>query len=205
MLRVIALTGGIGSGKSTVSSILRSMGYCVYDADLFARDVLFYPEVQSKVKILFGDQVFGEPGILNRAYVRQQIFQNPALKIELESILHPAIANELKKKVDYFKSANSNQWIFYEAALILEKGNQKNYDACVLIKAEKEVKSIRLKSSRKMLQEDIDKIASSQMSDDEKSPLVDFVIDNSNDISALQNEIMSLIHFLSIKFKPSSF
>ena len=134
-MRTILITGGIGSGKSSVSKILANLGYCGFDADIFAREVLFYPEVESRIKSVFGSHVFLEKGILNRALVRKMIYDEPLLKKKLESILHPAIEEELKIKSQIVSQFAPNAWIFYEASLILEIGKKSNFDACIVVTA----------------------------------------------------------------------
>ena len=205
MIKIIAVTGGIGSGKSTVSNLLRNLGYCVYDADVFARQVLFYPEVQLKIENLFGAHVFVNEGILDRNLVRQMIYENPLLKKQLEDILHPAIADELKKKTQNLKDISLTQWVFYEASLIFENGKQKNFDACILVKTDKVTKLDRIKQSRSLKEDDIQKIIDTQMPDDEKAKLADYIIENSSHRKDLENSVFNLIRFLYQKFSPSSF
>ncbi|MES2614865.1 MAG: dephospho-CoA kinase [Bdellovibrionota bacterium] len=203
MVKLIAITGGIGSGKSTVSKILTSLGYCVFDADVFAREVLFYSEIESRIKSIFGSHVFIETGVLNRALIRKMIYEAPHLKKQLESILHPAIAEELKIKSQCLNKIASNAWVFYEASIILENGRKNHFDACVVVTAKQELKIKRLTHSRSLSEEDIHKIISTQMPDEEKITLADYVIENSGDFKNLEQNTFSLIKFLHAKFTPA--
>lgn len=204
-MKLIAITGGIGSGKSTVAKILQNLGYCVFDADIFSRDVLHDAEVESKVKSIFGEDVFLEKGVLNRDFVRQKIFEHPEMKKQLESILHPAIAELLNKKSTLLSSVCPDIWIFYEASLILENGKKNHFDACVVVTTKKELKISRLQQSRKLSNEQIHKIMSSQMPDEEKQKHADYSIENSGHFHELEQSVFQLIQFLNQRFKPSSF
>ncbi|BBH51679.1 dephospho-CoA kinase [Fluviispira sanaruensis] len=200
MHKLIAITGGIGSGKSTLAKKLALRGYCVWDADLFSREVLFFPQVQARIKTIFGDSVFIENGILDRELIRKQIFSSPKLKKSLEGILHPAIAELLKAKLTALKENAPSAWAFYEASLILELGRKANFDACVVVIAKENIKLKRLKLNRKLSETDARKIMQTQMPDDEKIKFADFVIDNSKDESDLEKLIDNLLIFLREKF-----
>lgn len=205
MAKVIAVTGGIGSGKSTVSKILTNLGYCVFDADIFAREVLFRPAVEARVKSVFGSHVFLEKGILNRELVRKMVYDNPALRKKLEDILHPAIAEELKIKSQMLSKLANNAWIFYEASLILEIGKKDHFDACVVVTTHHQAKLNRLSQSRNLSEEELNKIIASQMPDSEKIKHADYLIENSGSFTDLESHVYNLIRFLYNKFSPSSF
>ena len=205
MTKTIAITGGIGSGKSTVSKMIRNLGYCVFDADDFSRDVLFDPEVETKIKFLFGESIFLEKGKLDRIKVRERIYQDPSLKKGLESILHPAISEELNEKKSSLRKLSETAWIFYEASLILEIGKKNHFDACIVVVAENENRIKRLTQSRPLKEEDIQKIMSSQMPDHEKLKHADYVIENSGSIEDLEKKVFELMLFLYKKLSPSSF
>jgi dephospho-CoA kinase len=204
-MKLIALTGGIGSGKSTVASKLSQLGYCVFDADIFARDVLYYQDVENKIKSIFGDDIFLSKGQLNREAVGKMIYSNPLLKQKLENIMHPAIANEFKTKTDSIAKLAPDAWVFYEASLILELGKKEHFDACVVVKTHPTHKKDRLFRSRNMTHETFDKITSTQMPDEDKIKHADYIIENSGNLENLQLEIFNLIRFLYKKFTPSSF
>ncbi|KAB8030845.1 dephospho-CoA kinase [Fluviispira multicolorata] len=199
MHKLIAITGGIGSGKSTLAKSLAQRGYCVWDADIFSRDVLFFPQIQARIKSVFGDSVFLENGILDREFIRNQIFSSPKLKESLEGILHPAIAELLKSKVNAMKECAPSAWVFYEASLILELGRKSSFDACIVVIAEEKIKLNRLSLNRKLSEADALKIMNTQMPDAEKVKFADFVVDNSLTQDKLEKAIDQLINFLRAK------
>jgi dephospho-CoA kinase len=200
----IAITGGIGVGKSQLSKLLRDSGYCVWDADQFARDVLFFPHVQSAIENLFGKDIFLQPGILNRAKVREIVFSEPSLKSKLEKILHPEIAQLFNKRKEEIGALAENIWTFYEATLIFENNKESQFDACILVTADLEIRQQRLMQNRKMTPTLIQEIINSQMSEDEKKKRTSFVIDNSKDLNHLENQCELIIKKLKNHFKSHS-
>ena len=200
MSKKIAITGGIGSGKSFLAKILAQRGYCVWDADIFSREVLFFPEVQSRIKSIFGDSVFISNGILNRELVRNLIFENPKLKNSLEKILHPAMFDHFNSKVAIMNKVAPTSWIFYEASLILELGRKSFFDFCVVVIANENIKIKRLNEKRNLSEENSKKIMSTQMPDSEKITHADYIIDNSTTIENLEESASKLLNYLTKKF-----
>lgn len=200
MSRKIAITGGIGSGKSSLANILAHKGYCVWDADLFSREVLFFPEVQSRIKTIFGDSIFISNGILDRELVRNQIFTNPKLKKAFENILHPAMFEHFNSKFTMMNTIAPTAWIFYEASLILELNRKSYFDFCVVVVADESMKIDRLSGKRNLSQSDSKKIMSTQMLDSEKITHADYVIDNSTSLQNLEEAANKLILYLQEKF-----
>ena len=204
-MQKILITGGIGSGKSFLAKIIANLGYSVFDADILAREVLFYTKIEEQIKNLLGPNVFLKKGVLNRELVRKIIYDDPLLKKKLELILHPAIEKELQIKIDSISTHSQNAWIFYEASLILEAGKKNYFDVCVVITAKQEVKLSRLSHSRNLSKEDLNKIIASQMPDEEKIKHADFVIENSGSFKDLEDSAFKLIHFLYSRSSQPSF
>ena len=200
MSKKIAITGGIGSGKSSLAKILAQSGYCVWDADIFSREVLYFPEVQSRVKTIFGDSIFISDGVLDRELVRKQIFTNQKLKKALENILHPAMFEHFNSKFAVMNKIAPSAWIFYEASLVLELGRKSYFDFCVVVVADENIKMQRLSENRNLSQSDLKKIMLTQMSDSEKITHADYVIDNSNSLQNLEESANKLILYLREKF-----
>lgn len=201
MSKKIAITGGIGSGKSSLAKILAQRGYCVWDADIFSREVLFLPEVQSRIKTIFGDSAFISDGNLNREMIRNIIFENPKLKKDLEKILHPAMFDLFNSKMSIMNKVSPSSWIFYEASLILELGRKSFFDFCIVVIADENIKIKRLNEKRNISEEISKKIISSQMPDSEKITHADYVIDNSLSIQDLEESTNKLLNYLTHNFK----
>lgn len=197
MVKKIAITGGIGSGKTSVAKILQNLGYCIWDADIFARDVLFLPEVEQKLKNAFGAEIYTAPGQLDRAALRQRVFSQPEQRQILESILHPAIAQLFRTRVEKLEQLCPTMWVFYEAALIVEAKRVDAFDVCVLVTADENVRMKRLQENREISVPEIQKIIKSQMSDEEKKVHAHFIIDNSKDLPHLQQGVENLLDYLA--------
>ncbi|MGY3803172.1 dephospho-CoA kinase [Pigmentibacter ruber] len=199
MAKKIVITGGIGSGKSLLSKMLAKRGYCVWDADIISREVLFYPAVQARIKSIFGEEVFVSNGILNREFVRNLIFSDPKLKKLFEKIMHPAMNEHFNLKFQSINKLAPTAWVFYEASLILELNRKADFDFCIVVTAQEDIKLSRLKENRNLDEVAAKKIMASQMPDNEKISYADYVIDNSSSIENLEKNVEKLIHLLTLK------
>ncbi len=180
---LIGVTGGIGSGKSTVCKIFEVMGYLVYYADDRARWLMSHDAyLKGEIISLFGAEAYHEEG-LNRAFIGSKVFRDKTLMTQLNSKVHPVVAEDAKKWVD----ANSDQkLLFYEAALIFEIESYKRMDATILVTAPEKLRMQRvLTRDKHRTKEDVHGIIKTQMKDEEKVPLADYLIVNNEEKSIL--------------------
>lgn len=201
MIKKISITGGMGSGKSTVIQYLSQLGYCVWDADIFSASAIAQPHVEEQIKHIFGDHAYCSPGILNRAFVREQVFQHPDLKNKLEEIIHPVIEHMLSQRLNKMTEQGVSCWIFYEASLIFEKKRHDFFDANILVIADDEKRIKRVRKTKKLPIDLIHKIMAQQMPTAQKLKMADYVIKNSGTHSDLEKNVLKLIQFLKRKFK----
>jgi dephospho-CoA kinase len=204
MTKAIALTGGIGAGKSSVSLELKALGYVVEDADQLSREVLFLPEVAASVCQIFGADAFVSEGVLNRAKVRQEVFAAPEKRKALEAILHPAIAEAFRKKQMLLSTLSQSAWFFYEAALIFETNRAGDFDAVIVVHTPVEVRIRRLMELRGMAEKEARSVVAAQMSDEEKIARADFVIENTGNLAELSEKIHTLLDFLRARFSHAT-
>ncbi len=151
-MKVIGLTGGIGSGKTTVANFFKELGIPFYIADDKAKSLMnTSEEVKFKIIGLLGEKAYPD-GILDRKYVASQVF-NSAEKLEkLNSIIHPAVATDFEN----WKNSKNSPYLIYEAAILFEQGGHKKCDAVILVTAPYEERIKRLKSRDKSSEEDIE-------------------------------------------------
>lgn len=205
MVKRIALTGGIGSGKSTALALVRARGYVVFDADLLAREVVLLPEVRARIEAAFGEGLYTAAGDFDRAQARTLVFSSPEKRLQLEAITHPAIAQQLAKRRAELETLCSTAWIFYEASLIFETGRQKDFDAVVLVSATEATRMARLAQFRNMPASQAEAIMAAQWPEERKAALAHFVIDNSAGKPELEQNIANLIDALrTYLFLPNS-
>lgn len=200
----IAVTGGIGSGKSKVMLLLKSLGYATCDADILSRLVMANTGVQSQLRATFGEEIFSSADEIDRSALGKIVFNNAAFKKKLEDIVHPAIAFEFSKKLNSLQENFPGAWLFYEAALILEASRQADFDAVILISANEALRFNRLLKNRGMSFENAQQVMQSQMSDAEKRHLSDFEIDNSGNENSLFVKVEQLVEQLRDKFSSSN-
>ncbi|WP_420602038.1 dephospho-CoA kinase [Flagellimonas sp.] len=173
-MMIVGLTGGIGSGKSTIAQMFRDLGVQVYDSDMEAKKMMVdSPELKSSITKLIGKSAYRR-GKLNRAYIAKKVFKNPDLLGQLNAIVHPAVKS-------HFLNWSENQtspYVIQETALIFENGSQGQYDYILLITAPLELRLQRvMERDHSSRNEVVDRIEN-QMGDDEKLPLADFHIEN---------------------------
>lgn len=173
----IGITGGIGSGKSIVSRIIRTMGYPVYDSDTRAKELMeTNPEIREKLIEAFGEDSF-ENERINRKYLAQRIFQHPSDRETINGIVHPVVRADFS----HWALAQSSPFVFQESALLIETGGFRLLDATILVVAPLEERIRRVTERDNAPESAVRERIESQMSDSEKLPLADYVIDNSGE------------------------
>lgn len=173
--KIIGLTGGIGSGKTTIVNYIASKGIPVYIADDGGRKVMQKAEVIKEINALFKGTVLLENGQLNREKIAALVFENKGLLKGLNEIVHPAVAQDFNNFLD--QNCNA-QIIVKEAAILFESGSYKDCDATILITAPVETRIKRVMKRDGIDREAVLKRMKNQMSDEEKRELADFVIQN---------------------------
>lgn len=200
MVRRVGITGGIGSGKSTALKFFGSLGAVVLDADALAREVVHQPLVRKSIETLLGSDAYTPAGVFDRARVREIVFQNPSLRVGLESITHPAIAQLFSERTAFVASICPSAWVFYEASLLVETGRTKEFDAIVLVTAPQESRVKRLEARSGLTREAALKIMAAQSADEEKLAHATFVVQNDGSQEALENALWELWKSLREKF-----
>ena len=128
---VVGLTGGIGSGKSTVSRILQKKGYPLIDLDKISHEVIEYPEVIEKLVKAFGEDILDENGKISRRKLGAVVFGNKEKLREINSIMHPVILAEMRRQVRLLEKIN--KIVFVEIQLLFEVKWEKEFDVIMLI------------------------------------------------------------------------
>lgn len=188
MLRV-GLTGGIGSGKSTVCNIFSELGVPVIDADAISHKLVKKGKPALKyIKDVFGDKVFNGNGELDRNKMREIIFNDTKSRKQLENILHPLIYNEIERRL----SDLINPYCVICIPLLLETGSENKVDRILVIDIPEEMQVNRtvLRDNSNVI--DIKKIIDSQVSRKERLKAADDVIVNDGDLTDLKNKIHEL-------------
>ena len=188
---VIGLTGGIGTGKSTVSQILKEKNFPVIDLDVISHEVIKFPKVVEKIVENFGKEVleYNNTGnwIISREKLGRVIFGNREKRVILNSIMHPEILHIMREKI--LECKKENKIIFVEIQLLFEVQWEKEFDYILLVSAEKETQIKRILSRDNRSKEEALSIINSQMPLDEKKKISDYVIENDGNIQDLERKI----------------
>lgn len=172
----IGITGGIGSGKTTICRIFETIGIPVYYADIEAKRLMVTDkELINKIKSLLGDESYLQDGTLNRAYVASQVFGNAKLLEGLNALVHPAVHKDADRWHQQQKNA---PYTLKEAALIFESGNHLALDAVITVFADRETRIQRVLKRDQIDREAVAARIDAQLSDEEKVRMADFVITN---------------------------
>ena len=189
---VIGLTGGIGTGKSTVSQILKDRGFPVIDLDVISHEVIEFSSVVEKIVQNFGREVLDEDEAGNCTVSREKlgkiIFSDKKKRLALNSIMHPEILKVMHKKILECKS-EKNKIIFVEVQLLFEVQWEKEFDYILLVAAKRDMQVRRVLERDKRSEEEAWNIINSQMSLDEKREKSDFVIENDGNMDDLNKKV----------------
>jgi len=191
-MRVIGLTGGIASGKSTVARLLAKQGIPVIDADQLARDaVLPGTAALRQIAESFGEKVLDSAGALDRTILAEIVFADPGARKKLEAILHPAIKALAEKQLAELRQRGVPVAI-YMAPLLIEAGVTDRVDEIWVVYVDRETQLLRLIDRDGVSRESAEQRLAAQLSMDEKAAYGSIVIDNSGTPAMLEKRVMEL-------------
>ncbi|WP_127020814.1 dephospho-CoA kinase [Flagellimonas beolgyonensis] len=186
-MMLVGLTGGIGSGKSTVAQIFRDLGVPVYDSDKEAKSLMVNsPELKSAIIDLLGDNAYTGK-TLNRSYIAELVFKDVRLLQKLNKIVHPAVRQHFLK----WANEQSAPYVIQETALIFENGVQDNYSATILVTAPLEMRLKRVMERDGVGKQVVLERMKNQMDDNQKIDLAQFCIENI-DLEATKEKVRGL-------------
>jgi dephospho-CoA kinase len=186
---MVGLTGGIGSGKSTVAEMLVKRGAVVVDADLIARLVV-EPGTPALAKLVdrFGADILGPDGALDRPKLAEKAFVDDETKRELEAITHPAIAEEFLRQV---AAAPEGNIVVHDVPLLAESKRKFPYDAVIVVETPRDVRIDRL-VARGIPREDAERRMLLQASDEDRRSLATWVVDNGAGLDVLEQQVEAI-------------
>jgi dephospho-CoA kinase len=186
----IGLTGGIASGKSTVSKLLQKHGFVVIDADQLARDAVKKGSTGLAAIVgEFGGGVLHETGELNRKTLGECVFSSDVKRKKLESILHPIIRDLLHIRLKDLSLLSKPQTWFYEASLLYESRRDADFRQVWAVVCSRDDQVRRVIHRDKKERQEVEKILNAQMSNDEKRKRADVVIDTSESMELLEHKV----------------
>jgi dephospho-CoA kinase len=191
-LKIIGLTGGIGSGKTTVANMFSELGVPVYIADIEAKKLSNRSKViRRKLIQLLGPDSYKD-NTLNRAYVAKKIFNDEELLEKVNAIIHPKVASHFKR----WLKKQQGPYAIKEAAILFENGGYEQCDKTILVVAPLAERIRRLLARDKTTRTEIEARMSNQWSDDEKRKLADIIIENI-DLEETQKQVLAVHKNLS--------
>ncbi len=175
-MKVVGLTGGIGSGKSTIARLFAALGIAVYDSDTEAKKLInTSAEIKKRIVEVFGAEAYAE-GVYNRAYIADIVFRNPDKLAVLNSIVHPVLADDFNQWV----ALQTSPYVIKEAAILFESGSYKNCDFIITVTAPEALRISRCMSRDGSTEAQVRARMAQQWTDAQRIALSDTVIENIN-------------------------
>ncbi len=187
---LIGLTGGIGSGKTTVSKVFKSLGVPVYYADDRAKWLMANDEqLKGEIQEAFGAESYDDEGNLNRGYLAERVFPDQKQLSQLNALVHPAVGRDFAAWVNEHRA---QPYLLKEAALIFEAGSYKSLDKVIVVTSPKEerIKRVLLRDMQRS-REQVLAIIDKQLSENERKRRADYLIDNSGKVLVIP-QVMGL-------------
>jgi len=189
MLKV-GLTGGIASGKSTVSKIFASFGAKVLDSDEVAREVLLPGQpAWTRLRQAFGQEFFHPDGTVKRKQLRKLVFADPEKRSQLNAIVHPEVMKEINRKSEILSSSVQTGVLLVDVPLLLEVGVANRFDQVVVVYVSESIQINRLQQRDGISEEEAKQALKAQMALSKKVEQADYVIDNSGTLEETRSQV----------------
>lgn len=198
MTKIIGLTGGIGSGKTTIAHYLAQKGIPVYISDVEAKKVMQHPAVIDAIKKAFGATIY-DGDELNRVKLAEIVFNTPELLANLNSIVHPAVKLDFK---EWLARNKEHELVVYESAILFESGSYKDFDITIAVTAPVEIRVERVLTRDKTTKDQIIKRINAQWTDEQRVSKSDFSIENI-DLEKAKSQVDDILKILRIKQNES--
>lgn len=185
----IGITGGIGSGKTTVCEIIARLGARVYSADDIAKDLLNHDAlVRKQVSKRFGSHLYRADGTLDRKEMAKLIFSDERAREELETIVHPTTLSVIKQHIDVARMSGKDRLVVVEAALLFESKADEMFDYVIVVDSEESLQLSRVAERDGVTRQEVTQRMQAQMPAKEKAGHADFVIRNVGTLEALEKK-----------------
>lgn len=192
-MKIVGLTGGIGSGKTTISNVFASLGVPVFNADYEAKKFYGSTEVVEKAKNILGEEnILDEHGHLIRSKVASIIFKDEEKRKALNDFLHPLV----KKRFDEWASNQHYSYCIREAAILIESGSYKSCDKIIVVCCPIEIRIDRVMQRDGISKEEVEKRIQAQMKEEDRIKHADFVIVNDRKEEDIHLEVLNIHHQL---------
>ena len=187
---LVGLTGGVATGKSTVSAMFAALGCLIIDADRLAREVVEPGQpAHTQIVSAFGRGVLRPDGGIDRKALGAVVFADPAARARLESITHPAIRARVRARLAELTAAGFDGIVILDAPVMVESGDSRDVDRLVVVTADEPAQVARQQARDGLGADDARRRIRSQMPLDEKARLADYLIDNSGELAATEARV----------------
>ncbi|MFI5252461.1 MAG: dephospho-CoA kinase [Bacteroidota bacterium] len=194
----IGVTGGIGSGKSEVCAIFKSLGGIIYSSDAIAKEVMNTdPRLKKRITTLCGSSIYRQDGALDKKAMAKLIFTDDLLKVKINAIVHPVVIKYLDDVIQSAKISPKISLMFIESALIYDAGIQDLFDYIILVLSSEETSVNRVLKRDGISKSEVQARRSAQAPPEQHREKADFTIDNTGDLQSLKNNCEFLYSILT--------
>jgi dephospho-CoA kinase len=194
---IVGLTGGVASGKTVISQILREEGAYLIDADQIARDLVRpHTSTWNELRRVFGDGILDEDGSIHRKKLAAKVFSNPEQRNLLNQILHPRIKEEMDRRAKEIAQNDPAAIVVIDAALLVELGDYREMDRLIVVASTETQQIERLRNRNGMEEEEAQKVIASQMPLEEKLKVADFIIRNEGSLEETKKRVKEVFQEL---------
>ncbi|MRJ09972.1 dephospho-CoA kinase [Ornithobacterium rhinotracheale] len=191
-MKIIGITGGIGSGKSTVAKFIAEAGFPVYNSDQRAKDLYEEaPKIKQKLIEWYGEDIYTKNS-LNRKKLAEIIFSNEAELKRINALIHPAVAKDFKQ----WKNAQNSDFVFKEAAILFESGAYKDCDFVLNISSPTEKRIERAAKRDHTSAQNIEQRIEKQMTDEDREKLANYTIHNDGSLADFKHKTLEFLNKL---------
>ena len=194
---VVAITGGMGTGQTTVCQFLQKLGARTINADIVAkREIETNPQLQKELKKTFGAKIFYRNGKLNRKLLAKLAFSDEAKTVRLNKIVHPQMVSRIIDMIEESRESGKYKLIVVDAALIYELSLEHMFDAVVVVTSKMKNRLERIKARDQLSDKEISDRMSKQIPIEDKMHWGDYVIENNESLEVLEKKTVKLYHDL---------